>query len=159
MQENDIDHVVRLSEAIHPSLPESRGTQLQRLRLYPQGCYVLVSATEIQGYAFGHPIRENTPPALDTAPPAVPGDANQFYIHDVAVSERLRGGGYASIGINTLLALGDQYPSTALISVYGTTGFWEQFQFRESALPDPRKLLAYGEDAVFMVRRLDVLCD
>lgn len=155
MHENDIDHVVHLSQTIHPSLPESWDTQLRRLRLFPHGCLVLQSATKILGYAFAHPIQENTPPALDSAPAVIPSDANQFYIHDVVVSERLRGGGYARIAVNKLLDVGKEYPSIALISVYGTTGFWKRFEFRESPLPDPCKLLPYGEDAVFMVRKLD----
>jgi len=116
-------------------------------------CFVLERVAEILGYAFAHPIRENAPPALDTAPASISDDANQFYIHDVAVSERLRGGRHASIAINLLLNLGKQYASTALISVYGTTDFWKRFQFRNSPLPAPLKLLPYGEDVVFMVRR------
>src|SRR5690606_21990778 len=52
-----------------------------------------------------------------------------------------------------------QDASTALISVYGTTGFWNRFQFRETPLTDPAKLLPYGEDAVFMVRRRELRRD
>lgn len=99
------------------------------------------------------------PPALDTAPDVIADAANQFYIHDVAVSQSIRGGGYASLAINMLLDKGAQYATTALISVYGTTGFWNRFQFRETPLTDPAKLLPYGEDAVFMVRRRELRRD
>ena len=86
----------------------------------------------------------------------IPDDAAQFYIHDVVVSPDLRGQGYASKGIEKVLAVAERigYPTTCLIAVYNMIEFWKSFGF----LPEPvegelrEKLRLYGDVAEFCVR-------
>lgn len=153
MRLEDLNQVIALSKAVHPELPESRITQEQRLITFPQGCLVLRDGADIGGYAFAHPIRHGMPPALDTAPDQILPDADELYLHDFVVSPRMRGGGHAAKGIGALLLLGDDFASTALISVYGTAHFWGKFGFTPFAAVPTEKLMSYGVDALYMIRR------
>lgn len=152
---NDIDGIALVSNEIHTDLPESKDVFAERIRLFPQGCMVLVDGQEICGYAISHPIRSGQPPTLDTLLGAIDANADTYYIHDVAVSKRLRGQGYAAECVDRLLKVARQCPETCLISVYGTTSFWARFGF----VPGPvgpalsEKLRGYGVDARYLCRR------
>ena len=153
MGEGDVAGVQLVSEAVHPELPEREAVVAARLRLYPAGCHVLAGADgTIGGYMMSHPIRPFEPPVLDRIPDAIPPDATQYYIHDIALHPRLRGGGHARPIIEHLLAEAAAFDSTALISVYGTTPFWSKFGFSPSERDMSEALYAYGPGAVFMVR-------
>jgi GNAT superfamily N-acetyltransferase len=154
MASNDIEYVSGISKDIHPDLPERAIIFEERLWLFPQGCLVLVEGSSVFGYAISHPIRRNQPPQLNTFLKNIPDDANQYYIHDVAVIPKFRGRGYAAECVSMLLEISRPYATTCLISVYGTSTFWSQFGF----YPEPvsrdtsDKLRAYGDDAVFLSR-------
>lgn len=152
MREDDLDGVLALADRCHPGLPESRAVFAERLALYPQGCLVLPGADGVAGYAIAHPIRRLEPPPLGTLLGAIAPDADQFYIHDVVVAPERRGGGMSGLAVARLLVLAADYPSAALVSVYGTAGFWSRFGFRPEPEEMEEKLRAYGDGAVFMVR-------
>lgn len=153
MEEGDLDDVEALGNRVHPGLPEDRAVFAERLALYPRGCLVLAGPSGIDGYAVSHPIRAYEPPALGALLGAIPGDADQFYIHDVVVAAERRGGGVSGGAIRMLLAIAEAYPSAALVSVYGTAGFWSRFGFHPAVGVDmTAKLRPYGPDAVYMVR-------
>lgn len=153
MEEGDLGAVQDVSGAVHPELPESDAVLLERLRLYPDGCHVLASKEgSIGGYVISHPIRPYEPPVLDRLLGALPLDATQYYIHDIALDPRLRGGGQARLIIEHLLAHATSFDSMALISVYGTAPFWSKFGFGPSERKMDRAIAAYGPGAVFMVR-------
>lgn len=153
MEEQDLDDVEALGNRIHPGLPEDRAVFAERLALFPDGCLVLAGPAGIDGYAVSHPIRAFEPPALGALLGAIPADADQFYIHDVVVAPERRGGGVSGEAIRMLLESAAAYPSAALVSVYGTAGFWSRFGFRPVEGVDmTAKLRPYGPDAVYMVR-------
>lgn len=153
MVASDLDGVLRLAERCHPGLPEARAVFAERLALFPGGCLVLAVPDGIGGYAVSHPIRAFVPPPLDSLLGALPADAYQFYIHDVVVAPEHRGTGAGDAAIRRLLAIAAAYPSAALVSVYGTAGFWSRFGFRPAEDAGMAgRLRAYGPDAVFMVR-------
>lgn len=153
MEEDDLDGVLALAERCHPGLPEDRAVFAERLDLFPDGCLVLAGRCGIEGYAVSHPIRAFEPPALGALLGAIPADADQFYIHDVAVAPARRGGGIAAAAIACLLARAAGYPTAGLVSVYGTSAFWSRFGFRRAEGVDmAEKLRPYGQDAVYMVR-------
>lgn len=149
---DDIDGLMRVADQVHPGLPENPDVFAERVRLYPGGCLALVEDDQICGYSISHPIRQGQPPALGTLLGDVAPDADQYYIHDVAILSRLRGRGLADEGIRKLLEVAGRYPTTCLVSVYGTEPFWRRFGF----VPEPvdesllGKLRAYGEDARFL---------
>ena len=152
MDADDLDAVEILGDRVHPGLPESRAVFAERLALFPAGCFVLDGVAGVCGYAVSHPIRQGEPPPLDTLLTAIPDDASQYYIHDVVLAPEARGTGAAAAGVGQLLEVGSRYPTTALISVYGTTGFWGRFGFTAVSWDMGGKLVPYGESAVFMVR-------
>lgn len=153
----DLPAVHALSERIHPELPEGPEIFANRLAVYPAGCLVLDAEGTIAGYAVSHPIRRDAPPPLATLLPAIAPDADTFYIHDLVVAPERRGRGEAALGVRRLLLLAEAYPQAALISVYGTGGFWGRFGFDVVAQDRMRdKLTPYGPDAVYMIRNTKV---
>lgn len=154
MREDDLAGVLRLADRVHPELPESFDVIAEKRRLYPAGCRVLEAATGggILGYAISHPIRENSPPALDSFLGGIAPGAEQYYIHDVVLDPQLRGGGHARHVISALLDHAADFRSTGLVSVYGTAEFWARFGFAPAEGVSAQKLAAYGADAVWMRR-------
>lgn len=152
MRADDLDAVLALAERSHPELPESRTVFAERLALFPRGCLVLGGGRGIDGYTVSHPIRRSEPPALGALLGSLPADADQFYIHDVVVVPSRRGAGAAAAAVAQLLALASDFETTALVSVYGTVGFWSRFGFTPSREDMAGKLRPYGADAVYMVR-------
>lgn len=152
MQNADLSAVMQVANEVHQDLPEDQAVFAERLALYPQGCLVLQMGDQIVGYAISHPIKAANPPALNQFLGEISPQAQEYYIHDVALLPHLRGSGLARQGIEALLHQAKTYPSVALISVYGTSPFWERFGFRPSAKDMGDKLTPYGEGAVYMAR-------
>jgi ribosomal protein S18 acetylase RimI-like enzyme len=154
MTTSDIKGLLHVADEVHPDLPESDDVFEERLRLFPGGCMVLVEDDEICGYAISHPIRHRQPPALGTKLGDIAADANQYYIHDLAILPKLRGRGLATECIDKLLAIASRYPTTSLVSVYGTSTFWGRFGFLSETIDEvlSKKLRNYGADAIFMSR-------
>ncbi|SPQ20746.1 8b3c0562-c869-4ddd-bcd2-73ed98b752b8 [Thermothielavioides terrestris] len=169
MRESDLPGVMRVADEIHRDLPEAEAVFRERLALFPAGCLVLVdddgegdgdggeSDVVVGGYVVSFPIRRGRPPALNAllGGGEIPADADQYYLHDLAVLPRFRGRGAAAEGIGRVLEVAQRYASVCLISVYGTVAFWRRFGF----VPEPvdaalqEKLRGYGPGATYMVRR------
>lgn len=155
MLPSDLENLVRVGGEIHPGLPEGDHLFTERMALFPDGCLALVDGGEVCGYAISHPIRHGQPPALDSLLGEIAPDADQYYIHDLAISPRLRGQGLAAECIERLLTVARRYPTTCLVSVYGTAAFWGRFGFAPESVPAAlsEKLRGYGSDATYLVRR------
>lgn len=155
MSVSDVESLLRVADKIHPDLPESDYVFVERVKLFPEGCLVLVEAGEVCGYAVSHPIRNRQPPALDSLLGEISPDADQYYIHDLAILPRFRGRGLAAKGIDKLLTVAKRFPTTCLVSVYGTTSFWERFGFVPGQVDAvlSEKLHGYGEDAAYLLRK------
>lgn len=153
MAEADLEGVSVVATTIHADLPERTEVFARRLAVFPQGCRVLVSNSGIIcGYAIAHPILPFDPPELDTLLDAISPEATQFYIHDIAIDQEFRGGNFARTIIADLLQQAGTYDSAALVSVYGTSTFWERFGFQITDRDLSSKLAPYGAGAVFMTR-------
>lgn len=153
MREEDMAGVLALSVRVHPGFPEGDAMFRNRLALYPAGCLVLDGAGRMEGYAVSHPIRRCEPPSLDTILDELPRNANDLYIHDVALAPEARGRGHAARGIAALLQNARRFESASLVSVYGTAPFWSRFGFRQVERDMREKLAAYGDEAIYMLRR------
>ncbi|PYI34403.1 acyl-CoA N-acyltransferase [Aspergillus indologenus CBS 114.80] len=153
----DLPALTTIANAIHQTLPERPEIFAERIRLCPAGCWGLDAENngQLVGYAISHPIRAGQPPALDTLLGRIAPDADQYYIHDVAILPGVRGRGLAAEGVRRLLEVGDRYETTGLVSVYGTERFWGRFGFGAVEVGEElrAKLGGYGGDAVFLVRR------
>lgn len=154
---DDIESLVRVADRIHPDLPESDEVFAERVKLFPEGCLALVEGDEnkLCGYAISHPIRRRQPPALDSLLGEIAPDADQYYIHDLAILPEARGRGLAQECIGKLLAIAKRFPTTCLVSVYGTTQFWGRFGFVPEEVDEDleKKLLDYGDDATYLERK------
>jgi len=154
---NDIESLVRIADKIHPDLPESDEVFAERIKLFPEGCLALVEGEddELCGYVISHPIRRRQPPALDSLLGEIAPDADQYYIHDLAILPKARGHGLAQECINKLFAIAKRFPTTSLVSVYGTAPFWGRFGFVPGENDEvlEKKLLDYGDDATYLERK------
>ena len=159
MSIDDIESLVRVAEKIHPDLPESDQVFAERVKLFPEGCLALREGQsgELFGYVISHPIRRSHPPALDSLLGEIASNADQYYIHDLAILPQYRGSGRAQECIQKLFAVAKRhkYPTTSLVSVYGTTSFWTRFGFMPHEIDEglQKKLLGYGDDATYLERK------
>ena len=154
---NNIESLARIADKIHTDLPESDEVFAERVKLFPEGCLALMDdeSDELYGYAISHPIRRRQPPALNKLLGEIASDADQYYIHDIALLPEIRGHGLAQECIVKLLAIAQRYTTTSLISVYGTGSFWGRFGFVPEEVDEvlEKKLLDYGDDATYLERR------
>jgi len=154
----DIDEVDRIAQLVHPGLPEAREVLAEKLKLHPEGCFILSNPIDgaTLGYLISHPWMAGDAPKLDTLIGELP-PPDVYYIHDIALlpaARGLRAGETAArlieaharkLGINRM----------ALVSVNNSTGFWVNQGFRISTAPHwAEKLSSYGADAVYMTRLL-----
>ena len=89
---SDLPAISKIAARIHPDLPESPEVFAEKMRLYPDGCRVLVADDGIVGYGLAHPWMQHRIPPLDGFLEQLPGDADCLYLHDVAVLPDFRGG-------------------------------------------------------------------
>lgn len=154
---NNIRSLTCVADKIHPDLPESDEVFAERVKLFPEGCLGLVEGkgNELCGYIISHPIKRLEPPALNSLLGEIAPNADQYYIHDLAILPKLRGGGLAQECIIKLFAIAKRYPTTCLISIYGTEQFWSRFGFVPVQIDDvlKKKLLDYGDDATYLERK------
>ncbi|MCK1733764.1 GNAT family N-acetyltransferase [Bradyrhizobium sp. 138] len=154
---SDLPAIGAIAARIHPDLPERPEVFAEKMRLYPDGCRVLVAGDEIAGYGFSHPWRQHRIPPLDGFLARLPDDADGLYVHDVAVLPDFRGGVVrAYIADIEQLARASGIATLALVSVYATRPLWERLGFRPvKADAELRaKLVSYGEGATYMLRDL-----
>ncbi|WP_339032140.1 GNAT family N-acetyltransferase [Bradyrhizobium symbiodeficiens] len=154
---SDLPAISAIAARIHPDLPESPEVLTEKMRLYPDGCRVLVVGDEIAGYGLSHPWKQHRIPPLDGLLERLPEDADCLYVHDVAVLAESRGGVLrAYIADIEQLARASGLATLALVSVYATQPLWQRLGFRPvTADADLRaKLASYGEGATYMLRDL-----
>jgi GNAT superfamily N-acetyltransferase len=157
LSENRIESLIQVAEKVHPDLPESDEVFTERVKLFPEGCFALVQeeTKELCGYVISHPIRYRQPPALNCLLGEIATDASQYYIHDLAILPKSRGSGLAQQCIEKIFAAARRFPTTSLVSVYGTAPFWGRYGFVPAEIDDAlkKKLLEYGDDAIYLERK------
>lgn len=154
---SDLATISAIAARIHPDLPERPEVFAEKMRLYPDGCRVLVANDAIAGYGLAHPWEQHQVPPLDGFLQELPEDANCLYLHDVAVLPGFRGGvarDYVA-GIEKL-ARASHIGTLALVSVYATRPLWERLGFRPVTADAGlrAKLASYGYSATYMLRDL-----
>ncbi|WP_244670719.1 GNAT family N-acetyltransferase [Rhodoplanes elegans] len=160
MEEPDLDAVLSIAAVVHPDFPEDLAVFAERLRLAPDGCFVLAGHTGpvgLAGYLVSHPWHADTPPALDTLLSRLPDRPGSWYLHDLALLPAARGSGAGAAIVDRLAghARASGFATMTLVAVGGSSGFWGRQGF--SVVDDPalsQKLASYGETARFMRRDL-----
>lgn len=156
-----------------PALLESADALASRLALSPDTCWVaalpdppgdLVGhlAGELAGYLFTHAWPETALPPLDGVLSAdwQPAEPLTWFVHDMAIAPAGRGSGVAArlYAAAEQSALAAGFTSSRLVAVQSAAAWWRRVGY--APLPPAEtasqvgKLAAYGEDAVWMERRL-----
>lgn len=148
----DTNSLIQVASQIHPGLPERAKVFAERVRLFPEGCLARTdrNSRDLVGYAISHPIRNRQPPELDNLLGEIDRDADQYYVHDLAILPAYHGSGNAREAMEILKKVAERYESTCLVSVYDTAVFWRRFGFMNVDVADGlrTKLVGYGGDAV-----------
>ncbi len=154
---SDIGDIARLSKAHLGLYAEGEAVFAERIRLAPEGCFVLANHRRVVGYFFSHPWARAKPPALHQMLGAIPPEADCWYVHDVAVDEAARGGGVVAEVCERALdaARAKGYRAAMLVAVSGAGSYWRRLGFVDATTDALRaKLKDYGDDAVYMERDL-----
>ncbi|KXJ89672.1 hypothetical protein Micbo1qcDRAFT_164979, partial [Microdochium bolleyi] len=99
---DDVPQLMTVADHIHPDLPEDASIYAERISLFPKGCHILArpetptTKASCLGYLISHPIRTAQPPELNALLGSIPSDADQYYIHDLALMPETRGQGHAA---------------------------------------------------------------
>lgn len=118
---SDLVAISAIAARIHPDLPESPDVFAEKIRLYPDGCRLLIADEEIAGYGLAHPWKQHRIPPLNGFLQKLPDDADCLYVHDVAVLPDFRGGIAPDyIADIEKLARASHITTLALVSVYAT---------------------------------------
>jgi predicted N-acetyltransferase YhbS len=154
---SDIGDIFRLSKAHLGPYAEGEAIFAERIRLAPEGCFVLEQNAQIVGYFCSHPWRRTKPPALHQMLGNIPAEADCWYVHDVAVDEAARGGGVVAEVCERALqaARAEGYKTAMLVAVSGAGSYWQRLGFVDATTDTLRaKLEDYGDDALYMERDL-----
>lgn len=157
MVEHDLPAVYALSEILHPDYIEREAVLGEKLRLFPDGCFVLADAAgPIRGYCFSHPWVNGPAPALDAFFGRLPNAATSYFIHDLALDPAVQSQGFAGALMPTLLAVAraGSLPHMMLVAVKGTEPFWARMGFRrmQDTTLQAAACAKYGKEAVQMER-------
>ncbi|PYE88714.1 GNAT family N-acetyltransferase [Phyllobacterium leguminum] len=155
MRGEDIPAVSAMAAAIHTDFFEDDAVYIERLKLYPAGCFVLEGAGGLIGYAISHPWRQFRIPTLNTLLWQLPDDSDTYYLHDIALLPEGRSGGLAArvVAVMVEQATRDGFTTMSLVAVNGSAGFWQKQGFSIVDAPElGEKLRTYSGDARFMMR-------
>lgn len=161
MQRHDLDAVLALQAQVYDAmLLEDADFYLNRMSLSGASCLVARAHESICGYLVSYPWDAGLPPALNTALPALPADAETWFLHDCAVAPSASGRGVAA----GLLAAGRAWAQQAglkqasLVSLAHACGYWQRHGFAPvqvlAGSQAQEKLAGYGEGACWMTLAL-----
>lgn len=138
MHRTDLNGVIPLAAAIHEAYPEDDAVFVNRLELFPAGCWVFVKNGRIAEYVLSHPWPRFSPPLLNQVPGTFSASPDSFYIHDLAVAPwaRASGAGRALAAAALQAAWKASLPRVGLVAVGGSESFWEQQGFAASIMPN-----------------------
>lgn len=151
MNAADIPAVAAISDAVHGDYTEQSAVYVERLQLYPAGCWLLERDGKAMGYLIGHPWAGTQPPTLNQLIQALPEPADHYYLHDLALLPDARGTGAAQAAIGIVLDQAGKAGARriALTAVNGADAFWGRNGFTAMVAGG-----TYGGDSLAMERLL-----
>jgi len=154
----DLPAVTSIAAQVHPDYPEDATIFAERLELHPAGCHVLADRDDfLVGYVMSHPWLFKEPPALNARLSRLPDKPTTYFLHDIALLPRARGGGYANGMARTIIheARVAGFTNVSLVAVNKSGPFWAKHGFRVEDDPALNETLRkYEADARLMVRDL-----
>ena len=156
MRTADVGRAAGLANSVHLSYPEDPAVIVDRLAIYPSGCFVLDDGGTLKGYMVSHPWVRDILPPLNATLGSVPAAPDCYYLHDLALLEAVRGQGHALAAVDLVIrrARAARLDTILLMAVGGAHGFWEHVGFEPDPAyrPDPAK--GYGKEARAYIRHL-----
>jgi ribosomal protein S18 acetylase RimI-like enzyme len=150
--------VEAMAAAVHLDYPEDPEVFADRLRLFPEGCFVAQASGSdaLVGYSLSHPGELFRPPPLNSLLGALPQKSDCLYLHDVALLSTARGLGLGRALVKRLelIARARGLGPLALTAVNASVRYWHGHGFDVIDPPAAlaEKLRSYGDDAAYMVR-------
>lgn len=98
---------------------------------------------------ISHPILKHHPPSLNSLLGEIAPNADQYYIHDLAILPEMRRQGHAVVAMERIMEVARRYETVCLVLVYGAASLWKVFGFVVGMAEHLRR---YGEDAAYLER-------
>ena len=131
---HDISSIIRIQALCYKNVTlEHADVLLEKIHLFPAGCYIAKHDNQDVGYIISHPYLYLCPPKIDSYLNEIPDNANCFYIHDLAISPKIRGYGVGSYLLRRAICTARKcnFSSITLISVEDSLQFWVKNGFTE----------------------------
>lgn len=157
MASEDLVDVNAIADVVHLEFPEDEAVFAERLRLYPAGCFVLKSNSDIVGYIISHPWIFGDPPELNFLLKNLPVRSTTYYLHDIALLPKARGKGITTAIIERLSehARSHGFTNLSLVAVNNSSNYWGHHRFAVvHDLKLQAKLDSYESTARYMSRQL-----
>lgn len=161
MEEKDLDEVIKLQSSIYYAvLPESKDSFRNKLLLSPTTSWIVKDNFKLIAYLITLPIEHHDPPLLNETNYSLSKNPNTLYIHDLSVAPDKQGMQIGSKLVKKAVqtATFKKYKQMSLVSVQGSTGFWNKFGFKiQKTLSEELelKLRTYGMDAQYLDLKLN----
>lgn len=156
MKPTDLDQVMELQHLAYvPEFHESRATFQNKLEHYPETTWIMESGGLVLAYLFAQPADKGSPPPLNDEI-THKGELNRdtLHLHDLTVSNRVRGRGFAQVLVQSCLKQGEKqgFNWASLVAVQNSVHFWSRLGF--VITPPTKSLESYGQDAAYLIRPL-----
>lgn len=151
MTPNDLNRVSEISDVVHREYRETAEIYGERLRLWPQGCYVWEEDEGVSGLLVAHPWPRHSSPKLGEYLGRIPAVANSLYLHDVALLPQVRGKGAGGAATQMVfdLAKSNGFNEVTLVAVHGADSYWASQGFQVTDEGE-----SYGPGSYRMTRAL-----
>ena len=136
IQSSDWPSIARIQAESYPrEVLESLESLQSHWHVSETTCLVAEVEAAVVGYILAHPwIRGKVPP-LNEIYSSLPTNCDSLFIHDLALSPSFRGMRIGDELVHAVFEAGSGLGLThlSLISVQGSTGFWQRFGFKSSS--------------------------
>lgn len=156
MLEADLPAVLCVQHEAHdPAFHEPAAAFAAKWQASPGTHWVAEQAGQVQAYLVCLPLAPNNLPTLHATHWDAPANPQSLYVHDLAVSPRLRGSGAGTWLMAQARAWAQQHglQEMGLIAIDGTSDYWRRQGFTPVTSNDtvPQdKLRSYGPKALYM---------
>ena len=159
MRERDVVSVMQIQAECYVSfIVESEETIRRRLSDFPDTAWVAENQSGICGYLVTYRSRVGNIAPLGSVFEQI-ADPDCLYLHDLAISERVKGQGLggqlASLAFGYAIAKGLRY--SALVSVQNSQPFWQRLGYEpwmDLSVEHTQNLKTYERQALYMVKTL-----
>lgn len=165
MTVQDLAEVDRIQREVYdPRLLETVAVLEDKIRYFPQGCWLCEADQGVVGYMLSHPSSLAAPPALKTFFSPNASEPDCYFIHEITVQRSCwsKGVGTRLFAQALRIALEHGFPTMALVAVHNSQRYWQRFGFQPitdlaEALRSIRE--SYGDAACYMSRSLRPAAD